>query len=73
MNTSELVSKILRARYQQVCPECGGKMVESDRTCENGIFFVWYKCSDKDCQGQWLQKTSSQPSAIDVAVNQIAL
>ncbi len=73
MNTAELVSKILRAKYQQLCPECGEKMVESDRTNENGIIFVWYKCTNKDCQGQWLQKTTGKPSLADVTVNQGAL
>ena len=40
----------------QYCPECGVKMTEVDRCNENQASFVWYECSRKSCDGQWLQK-----------------
>lgn len=41
---------------QQLCPECGSKMVEVEQLNEDGAIFVWYKCSRKICNVQWLQK-----------------
>ena len=23
---------------------------------ENGVLYVWYKCTRQDCSGQWLEK-----------------
>ncbi len=69
MDTAELMARIMRAKNQQLCPECGGKMVEADRACENGIIFIWYKCSTQDCSGQWLQKTAKKPEQVGVAVS----
>ena len=40
----------------QYCPECSAQMTEVDRRNENQAFFVWYECSRKSCDGQWLQK-----------------
>jgi predicted RNA-binding Zn-ribbon protein involved in translation (DUF1610 family) len=52
-------TKFRQALNSQFCPECGAQMTEVDRCRENGAFFVWYDCSRTDCDGQWLQKTSS--------------
>jgi hypothetical protein len=65
METAELVTRIMRAKYEQLCPECGAKMTETDRAVESGITFIWYRCSRNDCSGQWLQK---KPAQSDVAV-----
>ncbi len=62
MDAAELMQRIMLAKYQQLCPECGARMTESDRVCENGMIFVWYRCSKHDCSGQWLQKTHQQPT-----------
>ncbi|MGD0077760.1 MAG: hypothetical protein ABSB91_03925 [Sedimentisphaerales bacterium] len=45
-----------RAKNERICPECGSQMIQSDRISENGVIFVWYKCSQDSCSGQWLQK-----------------
>ncbi len=69
-NNAGLLSTIVRAQNQQLCPECGGKMTESERACENGITFVWFSCSEKNCNGQWLQKMPrQQPSYSAFSVN----
>jgi hypothetical protein len=59
-NNAGLLSIITRAQNHQLCPECGSKMAESERACENGTTFVWFRCSDKNCNGQWLQKIPKQ-------------
>ena len=59
-NNTGLLSKIMRAQDQRLCPECGSKMTESERACENGTTFVWFSCSEKNCNGQWLQKMPMQ-------------
>jgi hypothetical protein len=41
---------------EEICPECGASMVESDRKMEDGAVFIWYECSREDCTGQWLTK-----------------
>jgi transcription initiation factor IIE alpha subunit len=51
-------TKFRQAVNSQFCPECGARMKEVDRRRENGALFVWYHCSKKECEGQWLQKTS---------------
>ena len=71
MDTAELVSKILRAKYEQLCPECGERMIESDRVCENGMIFIWFRCSKNDCGGQWLQKTPQLPAKLGLAVSPV--
>lgn len=48
--------RVIQAAKGQMCPECGGPMVEIDRTRGNGISFVWYECKKSDCDGQWLKK-----------------
>jgi hypothetical protein len=50
--------KFRQALNSQFCHECGARMTEVDRRRENGVLFVWYDCNRKDCDGQWLQKTS---------------
>ena len=42
------------------CPVCGNMMTKVDERKENGDLFVWYECSRNDCDGQWLQRISSQ-------------
>ena len=41
---------------RQFCPECGAAMVETDRLCEDGINYIWYECSESNCDGSWLRK-----------------
>ena len=67
MDSAKLVLRIAKAKYQHLCPECGAKMTETDRVCENGMVFVWYRCSDELCTGQWLQKTSQTSMELSVA------
>ncbi len=57
MASIKLITRIARAKYEQLCPECGAKMAETERTCENGTIFIWYRCNRDACAGQWLQKT----------------
>ena len=38
------------------CMECGKAMTEVKRRRENGALFVWYQCTQDNCNGQWLQK-----------------
>jgi hypothetical protein len=64
MDSIKLISRIARAKYEQLCPECGAKMTEAERVCENGIVFVWYRCSMDECAGQWLQKTPQMPASL---------
>jgi hypothetical protein len=47
---------ILGSSVQQFCPECGAPMKEADRLYENGAIYIWYECSENDCNGSWLQK-----------------
>ena len=44
---------------QQFCPECGAIMIEEDRLREEGILFIWFKCSQHYCDGQWLSREES--------------
>ena len=69
-NKTGLLSRTIRAKAHQLCPECGGKMTETERTCENGATFIWFRCSDKNCNGQWLQKMPrQQPGYPEFSVN----
>lgn len=45
---------------QDVCPECGAAMIESDRLAEGGAVLIWYSCARKDCTGQWLMRKASR-------------
>lgn len=42
--------------FRPLCPDCGTAVVEVDSSRENGVLYVWYKCSRRDCSGQWLEK-----------------
>jgi hypothetical protein len=46
------------------CPECGGRMTETERCRENDCLFVWYVCSQDDCDGQWLRKYRYDPKPV---------
>ena len=46
------------------CPKCKSKMEEMERREESGIIFIWFKCSQPDCCGQWLQKIPSIAGAM---------
>lgn len=39
-----------------LCPDCGMPVVKADSSRENGVLYVWYKCTRQDCSGQWLEK-----------------
>jgi hypothetical protein len=71
MDAAKLFSRIMRAKCEHLCPECGTKMTETNRVCENGIIFMWYRCSNNDCNGQWLQKTPRQPNVLGAAVSPV--
>jgi len=43
-----------------LCLVCKGTVAEVDRVTENGFLFVWYRCQDRSCDGQWLEKRRSQ-------------
>ncbi|MHC4087248.1 MAG: hypothetical protein ACYSWZ_22240 [Planctomycetota bacterium] len=51
-------TKFRQGLNSQFCPECGARMTEAERRRENGVLFTWYDCNKKDCNGQWLKKTS---------------
>jgi hypothetical protein len=71
-NNAGLLSITMRAQDHQLCPECGGKMTELERVCENGTTFVWFRCGDKNCSGQWLQKIPrQQPGYTDLFVDRV--
>ena len=55
-NTSRLSFKFRQTVNQKSCPQCGARMTEVDRCCENGKVFIWYQCTKNECEGQWLQK-----------------
>ncbi|NIP27363.1 MAG: hypothetical protein GWN67_14120 [Phycisphaerae bacterium] len=57
-NPNVFSTKLRQRLNSQLCPECGSRMTEVDQSRENGVLFVWYNCSRKDCDGQWLRKTS---------------
>jgi hypothetical protein len=59
-NNNGLLPIFMRAQNHLLCPECGSKMTESGRACENGTTFIWFSCSEKNCNGQWLQKMPRQ-------------
>ena len=44
---------------KHLCPECGGQMTEIDRVNENGFAFIWYECTQPNCDGQCLAKMSA--------------
>jgi hypothetical protein len=40
----------------QLCPQCGAAMVETEKLTEDGAVFTWYVCAREDCTGQWMSK-----------------
>jgi hypothetical protein len=46
------------------CPDCSGAMAEIDRVNENYFSFIWHECIRANCNGQWLEKKSSQRGGI---------
>ena len=57
---NRILAKSQQPQRQRVCSECGARMVEVDRRSEGETLFVWYECSKKDCDGQWLQKVEQK-------------
>ncbi|MCE5340022.1 MAG: hypothetical protein LLF92_02690 [Planctomycetaceae bacterium] len=51
-------AKFQSAEEKGLCPVCGKVMKEVDRMKEGSHFFVWYKCTEENCDGQWLQKNA---------------
>jgi hypothetical protein len=45
--------------YNKPCPECGKQMVEVGRAVENNLTYVWFECSNDNCDGQLLQSCCS--------------
>ena len=48
--------ELLMGKNQRFCPDCGCAMTEVDRVHEDGFAYIWYECSQVDCDGQWLDK-----------------
>jgi hypothetical protein len=48
--------ELFMSKDMHLCPECGGSMTEVERVNENGFAYIWYECSQIDCDGQWLEK-----------------
>lgn len=67
-NNTGPLPRIMWIQNQRLCPECGSKMTESERVRENGTTFVWFRCSDNNCNGQWLQKMPGQQPGYSVNV-----
>jgi hypothetical protein len=38
------------------CPECGGPMLEVERTREKRLLFILHRCVEAECGGRWLEK-----------------
>jgi len=55
-NLNVFPARFRRMLDNRSCYECGAKMTEIERRKENGALFVWYQCSRRGCDGQWLQK-----------------
>jgi hypothetical protein len=55
-NQVEVPIDYSRIRNNHLCPECGSLMTEADRVNENGFYWMWFMCSQEDCDGQWLTK-----------------
>jgi hypothetical protein len=43
---------------EQYCPQCGADMKEVDRLNEGGTMFIWYECTEPNCNGSWIEKIS---------------
>ena len=55
--SNDLILRFQLAQNNHSCPECGARMDEIDRASENGVSFIWYQCTRKDCNGQGLSKS----------------
>ena len=61
LQTNRLKLGLHQEVYHKLCPECGEQMVEVDRVVENNLTYVWFECSNDNCDGQWLQSYCSSP------------
>lgn len=61
---SRVVDEELTMNREEVCPECGASMIESDRRMKDGAVFIWYECTREECTGQWLTKKAPRMCAI---------
>jgi hypothetical protein len=50
-----LLTSLGRVVERQVCPECGKPMEMVDCRQDCGACYVWYRCSRRCCDGQWLR------------------
>ena len=50
-----LLASLDRGVARQVCPECGTPMEIVDCRKERDACYVWYRCSRRYCDGQWLR------------------
>ena len=60
MNVVELKERLLMAKNENICPECGAGMVEENRLSEGEVVFIWYRCGVESCSGQWLKRLFAQ-------------
>jgi hypothetical protein len=51
---ASLLAILDRAVARQLCPECGTHMEMVDCRQRYGAYYVWYRCSQRRCDGQWL-------------------
>ena len=49
-------NELLKGLNNRLCPDCGSSMTEVDKVNEDGFAYIWYECSQIDCDGQWLEK-----------------
>ena len=59
-NSDNLSRKSRHVGKPSPCPECGGPMSEVERRNENQAVFIWLRCINDDCDGQWLRKIPSR-------------
>lgn len=43
----------MKEKSEELCPLCGERMQPAQTKKEKEIYFVWYKCLQKNCSG-WL-------------------
>ena len=55
VRTSLLPVRLQRAIISRRCPQCGSRMKELHRLEESGLTYVWYRCSERNCDGQWMR------------------
>ena len=54
MNLS--ITRFQLADDKGLCPECGVQMAEISRLNEGDSAYIWLRCGNDGCGGQWLQK-----------------